>query len=950
MENILQFVLLGLGTGGIYALLGLGLVFIYRGSGVVNFAHTGIALVSAVVFYETYGVKGWPLGLAIAVALIASVLSGLVVQFMVMRPLRRASPLMRIVATLAVLAIVESAVDQVYGGVGVSVKSFLPEGALHLFGTAVGQDQAIILLISCVLTVILWQAYKRTRFGLATTAVAENELIPASIGWSPNAIASINWGLGALLAGLAGVLISPIVGLDGDSIGLLIVPALTVALIAGFSSFPLTLLGGLVLGILQSEATLATTNGVLPTGASDFVPLILIVGLLVLRGRSIPVRGYLADRLPRLSSGQIKPLWVIIGLAALYVSTQIFTTNWTGAITASFTAGIICLSLVVVTGYCGQLSLAQYAFAGLGALFSAHMAYSWHLEFILATLIAMVITIVIGTILALPAVRLRGVNLAVVTLSIAVVVNSAVLTNSSYTGGIVGLTVPTPSIFGLQVGAVADPFRYAIVVVIAFALVGIAVANLRRGRVGRRLVAVRSNERAAASLGISVSAAKLYAFALAAGIAACGGALMVFEDPSAYFGAYDPLASITIVLDAVVGGIGYASGAIMGGASVQGGMAQQTLSTFFNTQGWFTVFASVVLLIVVITHHDGVVNVTIMSYKTAKSFVIRTFRNLFPSRQLVPAGVGAPADVTGGMVAPQSVSDTPARVVAGPSFRSGESPSPADVGSLFNAKTLEFRDIAISFGGVRAVDGVSLTVHPGEVVGLIGPNGAGKTTILDIATGFDRRYSGSVLLGGVPIDNLNAVKRARAGLIRSFQNLELFDDLSVEENIRAASEPRNRLAYLSDLVYPKKMPLSSVAKTVVEDFGLTADSQREPTELHLAQRRLLAVARAVAARPSVLLLDEPAAGLDETSRHELGDTVRRLAESWGLGVLLIEHDVSLVLSTCDRVMVLEFGKVIAADTAENIAQHEGVIKAYLGTSGKTHGALTPAEVGQGAER
>ena len=278
---------------------------------------------------------------------------------------------------------------------------------------------------------------------------------------------------------------------------------------------------------------------------------------------------------------------MVIGLAVLWLSFQIFTTSWVGAVTASFVAATICLSLVVVTGFCGQLSLAQYAFAGLGALFSAHIAASWHLEFVLTMIVAFLATAVIGAILALPAVRLRGVNLAVVTLSMAVVANSAIFENPSYTGGYFGISVPTPSIFGLSLNSVTYPERYAAVAVLVFCVVGVAVANLRRGRVGRRLVAVRSNERAATSLGVSVAGAKLYAFAVGAALASVGGSLLIFQNQNAYFGGFSPVASINVVLQAVVGGIGYASGAIMGGVSVSSGMGQQALSTFFSTQGWF---------------------------------------------------------------------------------------------------------------------------------------------------------------------------------------------------------------------------------------------------------------------------------------------------------------------------------------------------------------------------
>jgi sulfate-transporting ATPase len=216
------------------------------------------------------------------------------------------------------------------------------------------------------------------------------------------------------------------------------------------------------------------------------------------------------------------------------------------------------------------------------------------------------------------------------------------------------------------------------------------------------------------------------------------------------------------------------------------------------------------------------------------------------------------------------------------------------------------------------------------VVGLIGPNGAGKTTLIDVVTGFTRQHSGTVTLDEQPIDRWSARRRARAGIARSFQSLELFEDLTVRDNLRTASDRRDPLAYLSDLVWPGDPPLSSTAIAAVREFGLEDDLDRRPSELPYGRRRLVGIARAVATKPSVLLLDEPAAGLDERETAELGDLVRRLAREWGLAVLLVEHDVSLVMSVCDRIVALDFGIVIAGGTPDEIRRNEAVVAAYLG--------------------
>jgi ABC-type branched-subunit amino acid transport system ATPase component len=240
------------------------------------------------------------------------------------------------------------------------------------------------------------------------------------------------------------------------------------------------------------------------------------------------------------------------------------------------------------------------------------------------------------------------------------------------------------------------------------------------------------------------------------------------------------------------------------------------------------------------------------------------------------------------------------------------------------------RNIGVRFGGTVAVDGVSMTLQPGEVVGLIGPNGAGKTTLIDVATGFVQPTSGEVLLDGRIISAVSAQQRVHLGVARAWQSLELFSVMTVEENLRTAAERGTLRAYLSDLVWPRRRPLPDMARAAIRIFGLQDVLQAYPDSLPYATRRLVGIARAVAAGPSVLLLDEPAAGLDERSTRELSVLIRKLARQWGIAVLLVEHDVAMVMDTCDRVVAVEFGREIVTGTPEVVRSHPRVIEAYLG--------------------
>jgi ABC-type branched-subunit amino acid transport system ATPase component len=254
---------------------------------------------------------------------------------------------------------------------------------------------------------------------------------------------------------------------------------------------------------------------------------------------------------------------------------------------------------------------------------------------------------------------------------------------------------------------------------------------------------------------------------------------------------------------------------------------------------------------------------------------------------------------------------------------------PATV-SRVPARSLTVRGVSVSFGGLQAVDGVSLEVRPGEVHGLIGPNGAGKTTLIDAITGFAKANRGSVLLGDVDISSWPARKRSSAGLARSFQSLELFTDLTVRENLAVASEHSGALRYLFDLVRPGSIRLSDAALEALHQFELQDLVDVRPSDVSFGQRKTVAIARSIARSPSVLLLDEPAAGLDDREADELAVLIRHLADAWGVAVLLVEHKVDMIMSISDRVTVLDGGRVLAAGTPAEVRANADVLDAYLG--------------------
>jgi ABC-type branched-subunit amino acid transport system ATPase component/branched-subunit amino acid ABC-type transport system permease component len=900
MQSFLQFVVIGLGAGATYALVAQGAVLIYRGSGIVNFAQGALGTLAAyVAFVEMKGEQNFKTLPACLVGILAAVVVSLLFQRVVLRALRRAAAIVRVIATVGLLGIIQAGVTQRYGSANVPVDQFLPHDVWRWGDVAVQEERLYLVAISGAITLGLWAWTRYTRVGLAISASAENERAVQTLGWSPDRLAALTWGIGGGLAGLAAVLVAPLTGLSGLTLTLVVtVAGLAAALLGGFRSFPLTFVGGLVVGLGESLATRYKGNvedwlhQSQITGLNRASGFLLIVIVLVVRGRGLPLRSHVADRLPRLGSGLVNvPALLISSGVVLALLFGVFDRSWAQATYISLAAGIMILSIVVLTGYAGQLSLAQWALGGLGALFAGQLVRNG-LAVELAIPLGVLLTIAVGAVFALPALRTRGVNLAVVTLGLGFAVSEVIFANNDYLGGQLdgGTPIGRVSFFGVEVDAFDHPHRWALVCLVAFVAIGLMVANLRRSRTGRRLIAVRTNERAAASLGISVVGVKIYAFSIAAGIAAVAGILTAFQFQTIQYARFNAFESINAVGLAVIGGLGYVLGAAFGAPNAVGGLGQKLFEGTVGLGDWAELVGASLVIVILVLHQNGIADVVTHAVQPV-------------ARRLRPATRRPAPDL------PDLVPD---RV------------SPA---------TLQIDDLRVRFGIVTAVADVSFSVAPGEVVGLIGPNGAGKTTIIDAVTGFVRPAAGTIRLDGREIHRLGAARRAGLGVRRSFQSLELFEDLSVEDNIRAGAEQTaSKASWLSDLVWPGRHALSPTAVAAIQGFGLADDLAAMPEALSYGRRRLVGIARTLASGPSILLLDEPAAGLDENESRELAALIRRLADERGMGVLLVEHDVPLVMSICDRVVCVDFGRVIASGPPDVVRNDERVVEAYLGTS------------------
>ncbi|MDN5915694.1 MAG: ATP-binding cassette domain-containing protein, partial [Pseudonocardia sp.] len=852
---------------------------------------------------------GWGVVPAAAVTVLVGAGLGLAIYHLVMRPLGRASALARVICTLGLFMLLQGVALLIWGPFPRTLDSDLPTSLLTVGGVQIGTDKVVLLLIAVVLTAVLWLVSRRTAVGLAIRANAENPRAAATLGWSPHLLGRLTWGLGWGLAAVAGILIAPLVGVTVDAMPLLVIPVLAAALIGRLSSFWLTLAGAMVIGVLQS---LVGRYVDFVPGAMQAVPFLVILAVLVLRRQGVPSRTSGAQNLPALGTGRIRWIWVaglvVVGAVMLAVGLE---ESLVIALGVTLSWGIVLLSVVALLGYTGQLSLAQFALGGVAALVAGRLVADLGVPFLLAVVVASVAVLAVGLLFALPALRTRGIDLAIVTLGLGATVASLVFTNGALTGGFDGTPVGAQSLFGVDFDTIFYPRRWALLILVAFTVCAIVVANVRRGSSGRRMIAVRTNERAAAALGIDVLRVKLFAFGFAAVIAGIGGILVAFRNPTILYSEFDPFQSILAVGYGFIGGIGFLGGGLLGGTLVTGGFGTWLIHQFAPdaSPAWLSTIAGLVVVLFALLHPDGIAGAQVHQFQ---QLVARFGRGR--ARAAVPDADEPPE------------ADLPKPEI-----------TPA---------VLDVTDVVVRFGGVTAVSGAALHVEPGRIVGLIGPNGAGKTTMIDAVTGFVRPATGKIMLAGEDVTGWPVHRRTRAGLSRSFQALELFESSTVRENLAVASDPAGTTTYLTDLVAPRRNPLTPAALAAVRELGLGDCLDVTVASLPYGRRRLVAIARAMAGGPSVLLLDEPAAGLDSAETAELARALRRLVDAWTIGVLVVEHDMPFVMSLCDEIVVLNFGHQIARGTPDEVRADADVIAAYLGeehldATGDTAGDAIP---------
>ncbi|MGV9411064.1 ABC transporter permease subunit [Nocardia sp. NPDC003693] len=899
MTDHVFFLVLGLGNGAVYAALGLALVMTFKSSGVVNFATGTIALYTAYTYALLrtgefmVPIPGLPktidvgqrlgVGPAVAISLVVAAVLGVLCYALIFRPLRDAPVVAKAVASIGLMIVIQALIAQRVGTGLISVEPIFKLDTFAIGARKVPTDRIWLAVAVVVIALVALAIFRLTRFGVATEAAAESEKGAYLTGLSPDRIAFSNWALSSVVAGLSGILIAPLVALNPVAYSLFIVPALAATLVGNFNSIALTVAAGIAIGALQAESTNLQSlyDWVPKSGMAEAISLLLILGFLVFKGRPLPDRGSVVRKtLGRAPRPDAIAIPVLISLAVVIIALLATTGSYRAAIVSSIIFAVLGLSQVVITGYAGQISLAQLTLAGVAAYAVSVLNLHLGVPFPFAPILAALFATFVGVVVGLPALRVRGLPLTVVTLALAVFVEAFWFRNSELNGGVDGARVDTPRLFGIDLGIGAGEayprMAFALLCLGVLTVVGLGVAWLRRSRLGTDMLAVRANERSAAAAGIDVSRTKLLAFAIGAFIAGLCGSLLGYQHGVATPEPFTVFLGISLFAIIYVAGITSITGAILAGIMAPGGVLYLLVDRFLGAGDYYAVTSGVLLIVTVMTNPDGI--------------AAKLPRLPWPARKAVGSG-GTSLDTAPETVAPGPVNAAePVFAVSG---------------------------VSVNYGAVQAATDVGFEVRPGEIVGLIGPNGAGKTTVIDAVTGF-ATATGAVRLAGVRIDGRAPHQRSRAGLGRSFQDVELYDDLTVAENVRVGAARSH-----------SELPVAQRVSRTLAVLGLDELADREAASLSQGQRQLVSMARVLAAEPKVALLDEPAAGLDHGESRWLGEKLRSVRDS-GTAILLVDHDMELVLSICDRVIVLDLGAVIATGTPDEIRAHPDVRRAYLG--------------------
>lgn len=886
MSQLLPFIVSGIASGSIFGLAGAGLLLTYKTSGILNFGHGAVATVAAYLFYALHEQLGWGWFAALLMSVgVAGPLIGFVME-LIARSLATQRVAMQVVGTVGVVLLVQGLATTFYDVNTIRMAQWLPGGTntVRIGGAVVSWDQLIIIGIALVAVGALFALFRFSRTGLAMRAVVDDPDLLSLRTTDPQRVRRFAWVIGSTFAALCGVLIAPLTGLDAIGLTFLVVQAFGAAALGAFNSIPGTFFGGIAIGVVSDVSKSFVIEAPWLAGLPTALPfLVLLVGLLVIPKRRLmfaarpekrPPTQYRAPARVRIVAGVA--VLVVLALIPQIVPTTKLSFWLVGLVTA-----ILLLSLGLLVRVSGQVSLSHVTFAAIGAVAFSQFHVDLGLPWVVSLLLGALVVVPVGALLALPAIRLSGIYLALATFGFGLLVQQLLYSQSfMFTRLEEGRRMPRPD-FAKSV----PDFYYVVLVVLVVVAVGVVL--VQRSRLGRMLQGMSDSPTAVTAMGLSINLTKVIVFCISAFFAGLAGVLLGVARLFATGGdpMFQPFFSLQL-------------------------LAQLALAPF--AEPWYALMA---LANVIPGYIPGAATHHIISALFGFFAIVIAVQGGTPP---APAWLRNTLDRLGGVKREERPDPDAAPLKARESSGVG----------------VQVRDLSVHFGGLAAVQGVSFSAPAGRITGMIGPNGAGKTTTFNACSGLNRRFDGQVLLHDEDITSLAPATRGRRGLGRTFQRMELCENLTVLENVvlgRECSQAGNRLLGQLRASRAQRRESVAVAWSAMELCGITELAGRKAGELTTGQRRLVELARCLAGPFDVLLLDEPSSGLDSEETARFGRLLQQVVQERGIGILLVEHDMDLVMRVCSYIYVLDFGQMVFEGTPSEVMNSPVVQAAYLGS-------------------
>jgi branched-chain amino acid transport system permease protein len=922
----------GLITGSIYALLAVGYSLVFSVSGALNLAQGAFVALGALVMYSFTSSAHLPVVAAFLASLcVVGAAVGIIEWVVIRRAVTRVSHASLLMMMGGLLTAFEGAAYLIWGSNPFAFNQFsgakpvtvgqlsIPTQGFWVVGAMLASVAALAWLLS------------RSRWGRGLRATSENMTAARLMGVPVDRMIGVSFIAAAVLGVIAGAVIAPLTSLDYTSMASYTNEGLIAVSLGGLGSVYGALAGGLALGVIE-----ALVAGYVSSLFETAISLILLIGIIFLRPQGLlgRVRGGRMDVAERISGRIYAPPklprgWALGAGTALAV-VMLFMPRIVpaGDMRAVNITGLFCLTIVgldLLTGIAGQVSLGQAGFMAIGGYTSAILAVDHGVPTLVGLLAGACGSALVAAVLALVCRGLRGMYLAIITLAFGLLVEG-MANGLGITGGPSGIVgIPPFSVAGYSFDTDNRMFY------LVWALVGVALvlsANLVRSNRGRILRAMHGDQVGARSLGLHVTRAKVAVFVISACMASVAGSLY-----ASYFRYLSPdqvgsSESLTLITMLAIGGMGTLFGPLIGVA----------LLTYLPLESQS--FANYSMLV------TGVLLVVFLRYLPAGVWGgvlegVTRARAGWPGWAGLRGRLGRPVEQDTVDVARDMVDvarDT------GKAESQGNADTEASVASPVNAGgsghdgglALEVRGLSKSFGGVAAARDVTFSVPEGSLTALIGPNGAGKSTVFNLVTNLYRPDSGEVILRGRRITGMRPDRITSLGVFRTFQTARVFPQLSVLDNILVGGYRLGRAGYLAQSLRLRRcrheeLQMEARARRLLEVMGLADRADQRAAVLPLAAQKYLELARALMARPSVVLFDEPAAGMNDAETAELGMILRAVRDT-GHTVVVVEHNMSLVMGVCDQVVVMDAGRVIAAGPPPEVQRDPVVISAYFGAA------------------